>query len=184
MTLAQLMTPAPVTIPPGATLREAVDLLAQRGVSALPVTDGERVVGLLSAQAIIAFEASAPAVPTERDMSDVWDEPPSVEHDDFPPAEYFAELWDDAGLDVVERLRASDTPEWDFLAEHTVDEAMVTDPPQLPSSATVLDATELMRRTGSHGVLVVDDGRLGGIFTTMDVAALFRKSSDKRSALH
>ena len=38
LTLRELMTPAPVTITPGATLRDAVELLAKIGVNALPVT--------------------------------------------------------------------------------------------------------------------------------------------------
>ena len=182
-TLRQLMTREPVTVAPDATLREAVDLLARCGVSALPVTEGTHVVGLLSTQAIVAFEASTPGVPTERDVSDVWEEPPSVEADDLLPAEYFADLWDDAGLDVVERLRATESPEWDFLAEHTVEEAMVTDPPLLRSSASVLAATKLMQRTGSHGVLVVDDGRLCGIFTTMDVTRLANQGTSDRQVV-
>ena len=172
MTLADLMTPSPFTISPGATLRDAVELLTRCGVSALPVMDGGHLIGLLSAQNLIAFEAITPGVPTQREVSDVWDESTPVE-DELPSVEYFAELWDDAGTDVVERFRASETPEWDFLAEHTVDEAMMVDPPQLPSDAAVLDAAELMRRTGCHGVLVVDEGVLHGIVTTMDITRTF-----------
>jgi CBS domain-containing protein len=172
MTLADLMTPSPFTIAPGATLRDAVELLTRVGVSALPVMEGGRLIGLLSAQNLIAFEAITPGVPTQRDVSDVWDEAAPAE-DELPSVEYFAELWDDAGGDVAERFRQSETPEWDFLSEHTVDEAMMADPPQLPSSAAVVDAAELMRRTGCHGVLVVDRGALSGIVTTMDITRTF-----------
>ena len=172
MTLAELMTPSPYTIAPGATLRDAVELLTRLGVSALPVMDGGHPIGLLSTQNLIAFEAVTPGVPTQREVTDVWDEVAPAE-EELPSVEYFAELWDDAGGDVVERFRASETPEWDFLSEHTVDEAMMQDPPQLPSSAQVIEAAELMRRTGCHGVLVVDDGMLNGIVTTMDITRTF-----------
>jgi CBS domain-containing protein len=107
LTLRDLMTPAPVTIAPGATLRDAV------------------------------------------------------------------ELWDDAGSDVDERFRVTDSPEWDFLSEHRVEEAMLSDPAEFPPQATVDEAVERMRATGAHGVLVVDDGRLGGIVTTMDITLAF-----------
>jgi len=170
-TLAMVMTPAPVTIAPNATLRDAVDLLTSVGVSALPVTIGERVIGLLSAQAIIAFEAGTPGVPTERDVTDALDEP-AIDDSDLPSVEYFAELWDDAGSDVVERFRTSETPEWDILAEHTVEEAMTRTPPELPPTASVRAAAELMRTTGTHGVVVVENGKLRGIVTTMDIARL------------
>jgi len=174
LTVDMLMTAAPVTIPPGATLRDAVDLLSKMGISALPVTDGDEVVGLVSAQSIVAFEASTPGVPTERDVSDVWDEPPTAD-DDLPPVEYFADLWDDAGPDLVERFRTSESPEWDVLSEHTVDEAMSRNPPRLAPSATARSAATLMRTTGSHGVLVIDDGYLCGIVTTMDIARAFSR---------
>jgi predicted transcriptional regulator len=169
LTVEMLMTATPVTIAPGATLRDAVDLLTRIGVSALPVTDGARVVGLVSAQSIVAFEAATPGVPTERDVTDVWEEPASTD-EELPSVEYFADLWDDAGPDLVERFRTSDTPEWDVLSEHTVEEAMSQDPPRLAPSATARSAASLMRTTGSHGVLVMEDGLLCGIVTTMDIA--------------
>jgi CBS domain-containing protein len=169
LTVEQLMTATPVTITSGATLRDAVDLLTMIGVSALPVTNGEDVVGLLSAQLIVAFAASTPGVPTERDVTDVWEEPTSGD-DDLPSVEYFADLWDDAGPDLVERFRTSDTPEWDVLSEHTVDEAMSRNPPRVSRTAPARSAASLMRTTGSHGVLVIDDDCLCGIVTTMDIA--------------
>src|SRR5512142_2650899 len=135
------MTPAPVTISAEASLRDAVDLLAAMGVNALPVMAGDQIVGLLSSDSIIAFESATPGVPTERDMTDIFDDD-ATQDDDAPSAEYFAELWDDTSLDVAERFRASETPEWDVLSEHTVEEAMIADPPQLPIDMTVQSAAE------------------------------------------
>ena len=172
LTLRELMTPAPVTIGPTALLRDAVELLTTIGVNALPVTDGDRVLGIISAQSIVAFESATPGVPTERDVVDVWDDDGSDDVD-LPPAAYFTELWDDAGSDVSERFRASETPEWDVLAEHSVAEAMVFDVPQLGLSGSAETCAECMRETRSHGVLVVEDGRLCGIVTTMDITRAF-----------
>jgi CBS domain-containing protein len=181
--LGTLMTPSPVTIAPDASLRDAVELLAVMGVNALPVIAGDHVVGLLSSDSIIAFESATPGVPTEREVADVFDEEEARE-DDVPAVEFFAEMWDDTSLDVVERLRVSDSPEWDVLSEHTVEEAMIVDPPQLPVEMSVQRAAEFMRQTGAHRVLVVDDGRLCGIVTTMDItrAVATRDLPDRKSA--
>jgi CBS domain-containing protein len=160
LALKDLMTPAPVTIAPDATLREAVELLTKVGVNALPVTDGDAIVGVITTLSIIAFESVTPGVPTERDSSDAW-EPDMANDDDVPAAEYFAELWEDAGTELDERFRVTDSPEWDFLSDHRVEEAMLPDPP------------ERMRATGAHGVLVVDHGKLCGIVTTMDVTRAY-----------
>jgi len=171
LALRDLMTPAPVTIAPSATLRDAVELLTKVGVNALPVTDGDDIVGLLTTFSIIAFESVTPGVPTERDPSDVWEAEPPEE--DLPAAAYFAELWEDAGSDLDERFRVTDSPEWDVLSEHRVEEAMLTDPIEFPPEASVEEAAQRMRTTGAHGVLVVEHGRLCGIVTTMDITRAF-----------
>lgn len=172
LTLRDLMTPAPVTIAPTASLRDAVELLTTVGVHALPVTDGGRVLGIITAQSIIAFESATPGVPTERDVVDVWEDD-GTDDLDLPPAAYFTELWDDAGGDVSERFRASETPEWDMLSEHSVEEAMIFDPPQLGPAVSADACAERMRETRSHGVLVIEDGKLRGIVTTMDITRAF-----------
>lgn len=171
-TLKALMTPAPVTIAPGATLRDAVELFAKVGVNALPVTDGDEIVGVITTLSIITFESLTPGVPTERDPSDVWELEPPVE-EDLPAAAYFAELWDDAGTDIDERFRVTDSPEWDFLSDHRVEEAMLPEPIELSPDASVDDAAQRMRATGAHAVLIVEHGKLRGIVTTMDITRAF-----------
>jgi acetoin utilization protein AcuB len=49
----EIMTWAVVTIGPDADLREAARLMHQRGLGALPVADGGRVVGMLTATDVI-----------------------------------------------------------------------------------------------------------------------------------
>ena len=46
--VAQIMTRSPLTIAPGAPLREAVRILAERKFGALPVVESDRVVGILT----------------------------------------------------------------------------------------------------------------------------------------
>lgn len=176
LALKDLMTPAPVTIAPGASLRDAVELLTKVGVNALPVTDGDAIVGVITTLSVIAFESTMPGVPTERDPTDVWDTD-VPDDDDVPASEYFAELWEDAGTEVDERFRVTDSPEWDFLSEHRVEEAMLTDPIAFPAEASVDEAAERMRATGAHAVLVVEHGKLSGIVTTMDITRAFAQRS-------
>lgn len=171
LSVREVMTAEPITIAPEATLRDAVELLTANGVSGLPVVASGHVVGTLSARDIVSFECGTPGVPMERDDDDVWQEGTAVFSDDnsVPPAAYFAELWEDAGADVTERFRCSDTPEWDFLREHTVQEAMSQDILAIEPAAPVQTAAEFMKRSGAHRVLVTDASRLVGIITTMDI---------------
>jgi len=173
-----VMTANPITIGTEATLREAVELLTQNGVSGVPVVRGSRVVGTLSARDIVTFEASTPGVPTERADEDVWVESPPllVDDADMPASAYFAELWEDTGADAAERIRVSDSPEWDVLTEHTVDEAMSHAVLAVHPSSAVQSAADYMKATGAHRVLVIEGGRLVGIVTTMDITRAVAES--------
>ncbi|HXF35687.1 MAG TPA: CBS domain-containing protein, partial [Actinomycetota bacterium] len=46
--VAQWMTPAPTTIDAGATVRDALELMLARGFRHLPVTEDDRLVGMVS----------------------------------------------------------------------------------------------------------------------------------------
>jgi CBS domain-containing protein len=166
-----VMTTDPITIGPQANLRDAVELLTQHGISGVPVVRGGCVVGTLSARDIVTFEASTPGVPTERGDDDVWDEGGRLFVDDAEtsPSAFFAEFWEDAGADVTERFRITDSPEWDLLAEHTVDEVMSRDILAVRPSYPLQTAAEYMKRTGAHRVLVVEEQQLVGIVTPMDI---------------
>jgi CBS domain-containing protein len=77
MTVRDLMTTDVTTVDPDLTLRDAVELFAQRHVSGAPVMTGARVVGVLSTSDVLAFEAATPGVPTERPELELeeWNEP-------------------------------------------------------------------------------------------------------------
>jgi CBS domain-containing protein len=49
-TLAEVMTPAPVTIAPDKPLGTALAIMHKRGFRHLPVVDGDRVLGIVSAR--------------------------------------------------------------------------------------------------------------------------------------
>jgi CBS domain-containing protein len=170
LTVREVMTAELLTLAPQMTLRDAVEALTARHVSGAPVIEGGVVIGTISACDILAFEATLPGVPTE----DVRGEELLPETEDWedegnPTAAYFTELWDDAGAELTQRFDAVDGPEWDTLAEHTVLEAMSADVRSVPSTACVTLAAENIQRTGVHRVLVIDEGDLVGIVTTMDI---------------
>ena len=47
-TLADVMTPDPITIGPDATVQQALDIMAAKGFRHLPVLAGERIVAIVS----------------------------------------------------------------------------------------------------------------------------------------
>lgn len=64
------MRPDPITLPSTATVRDALEILSDERVGALPVLDGERLVGIVSYLDLLAFlrtEATpAPARPSQK----------------------------------------------------------------------------------------------------------------------
>ena len=47
-TVAELMTPLAVTVDPGATVRQAANLMRGRVIGCLPVVDGSKLVGIVT----------------------------------------------------------------------------------------------------------------------------------------
>jgi len=171
LTVRDLMTTDVTTLDPDLSLRDAVELFTMQHVSGAPVTAGGRLVGVLSASDVLAFEGATPGVPTERPEMEVeeWNEPTEWVEGEEAPAAFFSDQWSDAGADVLERFAEVRGPEWDQLAEHTVGEAMT---PSLCSVAPFVDvytAAEYMIRAAVHRLIVMEDGRLVGILSSLDI---------------
>lgn len=170
-TVRELMSTDVVSVTPELSLRAALELLAARHFGGVPVVTGGRVVGVLSMSDILSFQASTPVVPAAEPDRPVWEleSPEEWREGDEAPSAFFSDLWPDAGGDVLERLEQTGTPEWDMLAEHTVAEAMtrtvITVGPETPARA----AARLMTQFDIHRVLVLDDGNLCGVLSSMDV---------------
>jgi CBS domain-containing protein len=166
-----IMTPNVVTIAVDRTLREAIDMLVTCKIGGMPVLDGDRVAGVLAAADILEFESITPPGPRQQESDEeptpleeqeVWDE------GDDAPGSYFTDMWDD-GPDVVERFAAAEGPEWDFLSEHTVDEAMNRVLCTVPESMEVSAAAQRMLAAGVQRALVLDGDTFSGILTTTDI---------------
>lgn len=170
-TVRDLMSTDVVSVAPDLSLRAAVELFATRHLGGAPVMAGSRLVGVITASDILAFQSSTPAVPTigpepsldEEEAPDEWGT------EDQPTASFFSELWPDAGADVLERFETTAGPEWDNLAEHTVSEAMSRRFAEIGPDAAARTAARLMTRLGVHRLLVVEDGALCGVLSSMDL---------------
>jgi CBS domain-containing protein len=172
LTLRDIMTRDVVTLSPELSLRDAMDVLSTRHISGAPVVRGGTVVGVVSLTDLAEFAAASPGVPTDRpEMLDTgeWQNPVDLTDDDAPASAFFAEMWEDAGSDVAERMATSGSSEWNSLEEHTVSEAMSRNVLALPPSTPVAHASAVMRRARIHRVLVIEDSELVGVATTTDV---------------
>jgi CBS domain-containing protein len=170
LTVRDLMTRDVATIAPESSLREAIELLSARHVTGAPVTVGERLVGVLSASDVLAFEASTPGVPTERPALELEEEQPTewVEGEEAPGT-FFSDQWSDVGAEVLERFAEAKGPEWDYLSEHIVSEAMTPTVCSIAPFVDVYTAAENMTRAGVHRLIVMEEGRLVGILSSLDI---------------
>lgn len=175
--LRDIMTTDVVTVDPETTIREAMELFATRHIGGAPVVAGNRLVGVITSTDLMAFAASLPGVPTEREIRDHLDEQDEEPVDDElgetdeDEGRFFPSMWDDAGAEVTERMAQHGAPEWNVLEEHQVSEAMTRAPlhtlgPDDPAER----AAELMEEKEIHRIFVTEDGALLGTVSSMDIA--------------
>jgi CBS domain-containing protein len=172
--LRDIMTRDVLTVGPELSLRDAMSLFVTRHISGAPVVSNGKVVGVVSLTDLAEFSAASPGVPTERPVQAEWGEwdiPADLPEGTEPPSAFFAEMWDDSGVEVGERITEANGPEWNVLEEHTVGEVMSRDVRALPADAAVEEAADFMRSAAIHRVLVMNDGLLEGIVSTFDIAA-------------
>jgi CBS domain-containing protein len=169
--LRDIMTRDVITLASDLSVRDAMALLASRHVSGAPVVAGANVIGVISGNDLLDFASSLPGIPTEQpeEPLEEWGDSADEVETQLPAAAYFTELWSESAGDVEERFAQTSAPEWNALTEHTVAEAMNRKVCALPSSTDVHSAADYMRRAGIHRVLVIDDGKLAGIVSTMDI---------------
>lgn len=166
-----IMTSDVSTLAPEMTLRDALEVLWGSGVAGAPVVAGSQVVGVVSAADLLEFEATVPAVPSFRESQADWGEAAEQEawQEGASPPLYFVDLWRDAATDTVERMEEVEGPEWDFLADHAVAEAMSRKLLTVGPDDDVRVAARRMSEADVHRVLVLDHGRLAGILSAIDI---------------
>lgn len=166
--LRDIMSKDVLSVGPEDTLRDVVELLATKHVGGVPVIAGNRVVGVISVRDIVDFEAAAPHVAADEREKEAWESESTIEWDEEGPSSYYADLWDGARVDLMDRFRDRDR-ETDVLTNHLVREAMTVGAYRLPPSASVREAARYMIDKGIHRVLVTEGERLEGIVSTMDI---------------
>jgi CBS domain-containing protein len=134
-----LMTPDVVTVPPETPVMAIARLLADRGISAVPVVDGEgKVLGIVTEADLILRLAG------EEDK----------------PASWFAGLFADPAKQAERYARTHGMTARDLMTERVVS---VT--PETPAS----QIAQIMEEHNIRRVLVVQDGRLKGIVSRADL---------------
>lgn len=170
--VSDIMTSDVCVVHPDMTLRSALESLRACGVAGAPVVRGSDVVGVVTASDLLEFEATTAPIPSFRREQGEWDEPIEEEEaweEGASPPLYFVDLWQDSQADVAERMADVEGPEWDFLADHTVDEAMSRKLLGVEPSDDVRAAARAMAEGHVHRLLVLDDGRLAGIVSASDI---------------
>lgn len=175
MKVADLMTRDVVTVDPESTLREVASLLATEHIGGAPVVSRDEILGVISATDLLEFGADAPGSPTERLEQytgfgeDTESLAADVEEGDEASAAYFTDFWENVGAETVERFQELDSPEWNVLDEHTAAELMSRTVFSLPPDLDVQGAARQMLGAEVHRALVIDEGELVGVLTSLDI---------------
>jgi predicted transcriptional regulator len=171
LSVRQIMSAALVTVEPDMSLRDAIGVLDAKGINGAPVVAVGAVQGVLSASDILAFEAATPGVPTEDDtrerrMAIGTDQP--LADETHPVSSFFTDMWDNAGTDVLERMRTTESPEWDVLGEHVVSEVMSVGVKTIQAESQLAEAAAYMLDNRIHRALVLDGDELVGVVAAID----------------
>lgn len=175
----EIMTPDVAVLSPEMTLRDALEILWERRVAGAPVVRGSEVVGVVSTADLLEFEATTPAIPSFRESQADWGEWAEAEawQEGASPPLYFVDLWREAATDTVERIAEVEGPEWDFLADHTVGEAMSRRLLSIRPDDDVRVAARRMSDADVHRLLVLEGGRLVGILSASDIVRAVARGS-------
>jgi CBS domain-containing protein len=170
VTVRDLMQTDVVTATPDMTARELARVLADQGISGVPVVSGSgEVIGVASSSDVVRIAAEELEI---RVSSARWVPAPGaaetvdVEDDLTDPFSDFF-LPEDAPVlgPELERLEDDDGP----LDRLTVSDIMTPVSFSVPPTASVRELAEFLVRGRIHRAVVLEDGRLVGIVTTMDV---------------
>ena len=152
-----------VSVPPEATVRELVKILAEEGISGAPVVGGDgRVLGVVSATDVVRFAAHEAAAPAGEPA---WRVRIDADQREIDPAFYFFGSDDRSPIPdpVLDLLPGSG------FDAHTVRDIMTPIAFSVRPGDTVEDVVEFLLRGRIHRALVVEDQRLLGIVTPFDV---------------
>ena len=170
----EVMTRAVVTLSPEATVREAMEALAANHLSGTPVVARDRVVGVISMTDILNFMVTAPqrkSVEQEDRPADDWegDETEFDDDDDEMEAAVLSdEVWEEWSSNS--QLDESASGASRLFDETTVADLMNDEVFSVRPSSSIRSAATMMQKRGIHRVLVMEDRKLLGIVSALDIA--------------
>jgi len=141
-TVSDIMTPNPLTVDSGSSVTEAARIMVERGIGALPVVEGDKLVGLVTEGDLI--------------VKDIKLEYPTYIH-----------LLD--GFIMYPPSTTKFEHELKKAVAATVGDVMTADPITVQVNASVEDAATLLVDRDVSRVPVLDGARLVGIVTKSDV---------------
>lgn len=169
-TVGDIMQTEVTTVSPGTSVRELTRVLADQGISGVPVVSrGGRVVGVVSSTDVVRFTAEAedlevpvPVWP-RRDAS--WGRTPTDDEEapEGYPDYFLPEEVPDTFTGWGEELGNA------AFDEFTVSDIMTPVPFSVAANASVKELAEFLLRGRIHRAVVTEDDHLVGIVTTMDV---------------
>ena len=169
-----IMTRTVVTVSPETTVREAMEALATNHLSGVPVVVRDKVVGVVSMSDILNFMVTAPqrkSVESEEDPTERYaDAQAELDEDDeeIDAAALSDEVWEEwSANSLLDESAAGDSRLFD---QTTVADLMTDEIFSVSSSSSIRSAAALMQKRGIHRVLVMDDRKLLGIVSALDIA--------------
>lgn len=169
MRVKDIMRNDVVTAPPELTVRELTRLLADEGITGVPVvTDAGEVLGVVSATDVVRLAAEASEVSVTGTRWVPVAAPESYGDSDDEPVDPYSDYFLPEDAPVVR-------PEWAAsgndgpLDNLTVSDIMTPVTFAVEPGSSLKELADFLVRGRIHRALVLDDGRLEGIVTTMDV---------------
>lgn len=160
--LQDIMTHSVLTLRPGNTLREAIELLSGNHITGAPVIDHGMLIGVVSG--IDIMDTLAAEQQHEADPGQTW----SNGDDDTSDAEAETASWFTTWDESDAASFAAAELHGDALDELSVADAMTRNLAELPPDTEIHEAAAYMLERGIHRVLVVADGRVEGLVSTTD----------------
>ncbi len=169
MNVRDIMRTDVVTAHPDHTVRELTRLLAEHGISGVPVvTDSGEVLGVVSSSDVIQVAAGSDSIPVTGARWVQLSAPENTVDPEDPEADPFSEYFLPEEAPVM-------APGWEAgAADGPMDQLSVSDIMTpvtftVEGTATLAELADFLVRGGIHRALVLDEGRLAGIVTAMDV---------------
>lgn len=168
LTVADIMQTEVATVKPDSTVAELTDLLKDEGISGVPVVgDAGTVVGVVSVSDVsrVVARAASGESPGRRRAA-------GRPRDGREPGDFFRVA------DPLPGFLPSELPQSN-LGARAVREIMTPATLSVRKTATVAELARFLTRAGVHRALVMEDSRLVGLVSAMDVVRTVAETGEE-----